>query len=138
MFGGGTTETLHRYVDETVNIGGIISQLKRQKIKKGPNEGKIMAKFILDDQFGSVDVVVFSDLYAKYVRWLDNGLAVLLTASVKDTGGVQPGRSAALQSAEQQAQRIDDEYAQISAYEVSEDDNLEDDRDPKEIEAEKY
>jgi hypothetical protein len=64
---------------------------------------------------------------------------VLLTASVKDTGGIQAGRSAALQSAEQQAQRIDDEYTRISAYEIHDDDNLEeDDRDPKEIEQEKY
>lgn len=97
-----------------------------------------MAKFVLDDQFGSVDVVVFSDLYAKYARWLENGIAVLLTATVKDTGGIQAGRSAALQSAEQNAHRIADEYARISAYEIRDDDNLEDDRDPKEIEREKY
>jgi DNA polymerase-3 subunit alpha len=138
LFANANTETLHQHVDEVVNIGGIVSQLKRSKIKKGPNEGKLMAKFILDDQFGSVDVVVFSDLYAKYLKWLDNGIAVLLTASVKDTGGIQAGRSAALQSAEQQAQRIDDEYTRISAYEIRDDDNLEDDRDPKEIEREKY
>src|SRR5207244_5010085 len=122
--------------DEVVNIGGIVSQLKKSKIKKGPNEGKLMAKFILDDQRGSVDVVVFSDLYAKYQRWLENGIAVLLTATVKDTGGVAAGRSAALQSAEQQAQRIDDEYTRTSAYDVSEDDV--DDRNPKEMEREKY
>ncbi len=134
LFANATTETLHSHVDEVVNIGGIVSNLKRSKIKKGANEGKLMAKFVLDDQFGSVDVVVFSDLYAKYVRWLDNGLAVLLTAAVKDTGGIQAGRSAALQSAEQDAQRVDDEYTRISAYEVTEDD----DRDPKEVEREKY
>src|SRR5438552_13322801 len=109
--------------------------MKGSKIKKGPNEGKLMAKFILDDQFGSVDVVVFSDLYAKYLKWLENGVAVLLTASVKDTGGMQAGRSAALQSAEQNAHR-DDEYGRISAYDVDEDEL--DDRDPKEIEREKY
>lgn len=137
IFTNATTETLSQHVDEIVNIGGIVSSIKRTKIKKGPNEGKLMAKFILDDQFGSVEVVVFSDLYAKYAKWLDNGIAVLLTASVKDTGGVQAGRSAALQSAEQQAQRIDDEYARISAYDVTEED-AEDDRDPKEIEREKY
>src|SRR5712692_3877920 len=138
LFANANTETLHQHVDEVVNIGGIVSQLKRSKIKKGPNEGKLMAKFILDDQYGSVDVVVFSDLYAKYLKWLDNGIAVLLTASVKDTGGIQAGRSAALQSAEQDAQRVDDEYTRISAYEIHDDDNLEDDRDPKEIEREKY
>src|SRR5438132_912640 len=139
LFATANTETLHQHVDEVVNIGGIVSSLKRSKIKKGPNEGKLMAKFVLDDQYGSVDVVVFSDLYAKYLKWLDNGIAVLLTASVKDTGGVQIGRSAALQSAEQNAQRVDDEYTRISAYEIRDDDNLEeDDRDPKEIEQEKY
>jgi DNA polymerase III subunit alpha len=137
LFSNANTETLSQHIDEVVNIGGIVSQIKRSKIKKGPNEGKLMAKFVLDDQYGSVDVVVFSDLYSKYAKWLDNGVAVLLTAAVKDTGGMQAGRSAALQSAEQQAQRIDDEYARISAYDVTEDD-AEDERDPKEIEREKY
>jgi DNA polymerase-3 subunit alpha len=144
IFSNATTESLYKFIDETVNIGGIVSQIKRSKIKKGPNEGKLMAKFVLDDQFGSVDVVVFSDLYSKYVKWLDNGVAVLLTAAVKDTGGMTTGRSASLQSAEQNAQRIDDEYGghpeerpRISAYEVREED-VEDDRDPKEIEREKY
>src|SRR3954447_2716283 len=145
LFAGANTDTLYRFVDQTVNIGGIVSQMKKSKIKKGPNEGKMMAKFVLDDQFGSVDVVVFSDLYAKYARWLDNGVAILLTAAVKDTGGQVGGRSASLQSAEQAAQRIDDEYgghpedrvARISAYELREED-IEDDRDPKEIEREKY
>jgi len=145
LFANATTDTLYKFVDETVNIGGIVSQMKKSKIKKGPNEGKLMAKFFLDDQAGSVEVVVFSDLYAKYMKWLDNGVAVLVTATVKDTGGQQTGRSASLQSAEQQAQHIDDEYgghpeasrARISAYELHLDD-AEDDRDPKEIEREKY
>jgi DNA polymerase-3 subunit alpha len=137
LFANATTDTLHQHVDDVVNIGGIVSQIKKSKITKGPNEGKLMAKFILDDQRGSVEVVVFSDLYSKYAKWLENGIAVLLTAAVKDTGGMQAGRSAALQSAEQNAQRPDDDYAHVSGYDVTEDD-AEDDRDPKEIEAEKY
>jgi len=140
---GVSTDTLYRFVDQQVDIAGIVSQMKRSKIKKGPNEGKLMAKFILDDQYGSVDVVVFSDLYAKYAKWLDNGVAVLLSATVKDTGGMTGGRSASLQSAEQNAQHIDDEYGghpesrRITAYEVRIEEE-EDDRDPKEIEREKY
>ncbi|MEO8034005.1 MAG: hypothetical protein ABI837_06190, partial [Acidobacteriota bacterium] len=120
----------------------------------GPNEGKLMAKFFLDDQYGSVEVVVFSDLYSKYTKWLDNGVAILLTAMVKDTGGMSGGRSASLQSAEQHALQIDDEYGghpeagggpvRISAYEIRDtyggagDAGEEDDRDPKEVEREKY
>ena len=144
LFANATTDSLYKHVDEVVNIGGIVSQIKKSKIKKGPNEGKLMAKFFLDDQAGSVEVVVFSDLYAKYMRWLENGVAVLVTATVKDTGGQQAGRSASLQSAEQSAAQIDDEYgghpenrARISAYELRLED-AEDDRDPKEIEREKY
>jgi DNA polymerase-3 subunit alpha len=145
LFSNASTDTLYRHIDEVVNIGGIVSQIKKSKIKKGPNEGKMMAKFFLDDQAGSVEVVVFSDLYAKYMRWLDNGVAVLVTATVKDTGGQQSGRSASLQSAEQSALHIDDEYGghpeargvRISAYELTLED-AEDDRDPKEIEREKY
>ena len=144
IFANANTENLHRFVDQTVNIGGIVSQMKKSKIKKGPNEGKMMAKFVLDDQFGSVDVVVFSDLYAKYAKWLDNAVPVLVTAMVKDTGGMTAGRSASLQSAEQNAQQIDDEYGghpesrpRISPYEIRLGDE-EDDRDPKEIEREKY
>ncbi|HXG58660.1 MAG TPA: DNA polymerase III subunit alpha, partial [Thermoanaerobaculia bacterium] len=144
---GVNTETLHQHVDEVVDIGGIISQLKKTKIKKGPNEGKLMAKFVLEDQYGSVDVVVFNDLFAKCAKWLEDGVPVLVTALVKDTGGVAAGRSASLQSAEQAAQSFDDEYgghpesrgpARISAYEVREDGSAEEDRDPKEIERETY
>jgi len=144
QFANTNTEKLYKHIDEVVNIGGIVSQIKKSKIKKGPNEGKMMAKFFLDDQYGSVEVVVFSDLYSKLSRWLENGVAVLVTATVKDTGGQVAGRSASLQSAEQNAQHIDDEYgghpetrARISAYEVGLED-AEDDRDPKEIEREKY
>src|SRR5687768_15985214 len=105
LFANASTDTLYKYIDEVVNIGGIVSQIKKSKIKKGPNEGKLMAKFFLDDQAGSVEVVVFSDLYQKHTRWLENGVAVLVTATVKDTGGQQAGRSASLQSAEQSAQQ---------------------------------
>jgi DNA polymerase-3 subunit alpha len=110
QFANASTETLAAKVDQEVGIGGIVGQLKKNKIKKGPNEGKLMAKFVLDDQFGSVDVVVFADLYARVASWLENGVAVFMTARVKDTGGVPAGRSASLASAEAQAQYFEDEY----------------------------
>jgi hypothetical protein len=69
-----------------------------------------MAKFVIDDQFGSVDVVVFSDLYQKVAKWLDNGVPVLITAAVKDTGGVPAGKSASLASAQAQSEQLHDEY----------------------------
>jgi len=142
QFATASTDTLAKHIDDVVHIGGIVGQLKKSKIKKGPNEGKLMAKFVLDDQFGSVDVVVFSDLYQKHARWLENGVPVLLTAAVKDTGGIPAGRSAALTSAEQQAQQIHDEYGGhpesefamgVSGYDVDVP-SEEDQRDEKEKE----
>ncbi|MGA7615050.1 MAG: DNA polymerase III subunit alpha [Thermoanaerobaculia bacterium] len=139
-FADATTETLARQVGETVRIGGIVGQLKRSKIKKGPNEGKMMAKFILDDQYGSVEVVIFSDLYARYERWLENGVPILLTATVKDTGGVPAGRSASLANAELQAARFSDEYgdhpesefgqAPVAGYEANLGDENDNEDDP--------
>jgi DNA polymerase-3 subunit alpha len=110
QFADANTETIAAKVDAEVNIGGIVGQLKKNKIKKGPNEGKLMAKFVLDDQFGSVEVVVFADLYARVASWLENGVAVFMSARVKDTGGVPAGRSASLASAEAQARYFEDEY----------------------------
>ena len=79
-------------------------------------------------------IYVYSDYEnGKHTEWGN-----VFAPWVKDTGGIQAGRSAALQSAEQNAHRIDDEYARISAYEIRDDDNLEEDRDPREIEREKY
>jgi DNA polymerase III subunit alpha len=110
QFSDATTESLATRVDQDVSIGGIVSQLKKTKIKKGRNEGRLMGRFTLDDQYGSVDVVVFADLFDKVQRWLEDALPVLVTATVKDTGGNPTGRSAALANAEQQAMTLADEY----------------------------
>ncbi|MBW3564551.1 MAG: DNA polymerase III subunit alpha [Acidobacteria bacterium] len=109
-FATASTADLHTHLDETVNLGGMVSQLKKTRIKKGRNEGKLMARMVLDDQHGEVDVVVFSELFEKVERWLEDGVAVLITANVKDTGGAPAGRSVALADAEAQARRIEDEY----------------------------
>ncbi|MDX1582964.1 MAG: DNA polymerase III subunit alpha, partial [Thermoanaerobaculia bacterium] len=110
QFSDATTETLSQKIDEAVNIGGIVNQLKKTKIKKGRNEGRLMARFTLEDQHGSVDVVVFADLFEKVQRWLEEGIPVLVSANVKDTGGTPAGRSASLASAEQQSRELGDEY----------------------------
>lgn len=110
FFSNATTATLHQHLEEVVHLGGIVEQLKPNRIKKGRNEGKLMARMTLDDQHGTVDAVIFSDMFERAQSWLENGLPVLVTATVKDTGGTPAGRSVALAAAEQQARRIDDEY----------------------------
>jgi len=110
QFTDATTETIGTRVDQVVNIAGIVHQLKKTKIRKGPNEGKLMARFSLEDQYGTVDTVVFSQLFEKCARWLEDGVPVLLTATVRDSGGSPAGRSASLAHAEREASEYRDEY----------------------------
>ena len=74
-------------VEQSVRVAGVLCGLKRQKIKKGMNEGKTMLKANLEDTSGSVSVAVFASLYEKVERWVRDDLPVLLTATVRESGG---------------------------------------------------
>ena len=52
-------------LDKTVRVGGVLVNLKKQKIKKGMNEGKTMLKAVLEDMTGSVPVAIFASLLAR-------------------------------------------------------------------------
>ena len=73
-------------VDQNVRVAGVLTQLKRQKIKKGVNEGKTMLKAFLEDTTGSVPVCVFASLYEKEGDWLAADLPVLVKAIVRESG----------------------------------------------------
>jgi DNA polymerase III subunit alpha len=85
-FGDARAAELRDRVDQTVKMAGIVTSFKRQKIKKGMNEGKLLAKFMLEDTTGQVSVVVFSALYEKVQKWLAADLPVLVTGTVRDSG----------------------------------------------------
>ena len=73
-------------LDQNVRVAGVLTQLKRQKIKKGVNEGKTMLKALLEDTTGSVPVCVFASLYEKEGAWLAADLPVLVKAIVRESG----------------------------------------------------
>ncbi len=73
-------------VDKAVRIGGVLVNLKKQKIKKGLNEGKTMLKATLEDTTGSVPVAIFASLYAKVASWIRADLPVLVTGTVRESG----------------------------------------------------
>jgi DNA polymerase-3 subunit alpha len=94
-------EQLARYADSTVeqlpahfaggaehaSVGGLVSSLKVIPIKKeGRNQGRRMAVFSLEDASGSVRVVVFPDIFDAYERQLEDGVAVLVAATLKGEG----------------------------------------------------
>jgi DNA polymerase-3 subunit alpha len=72
--------------DKTVRVGGVLVGLKKQKIKKGLNEGKTMLKAVLEDMTGSVPVAVFASLYEKVESWVRTDLPVLVTGTVRESG----------------------------------------------------
>jgi len=74
-------------VDQQVRVAGVLVNLKKQKIKKGVNEGKTMLKASLEDTTGSLPVAVFASLYERIGSWVRADLPVLVTATVRESGG---------------------------------------------------
>ncbi len=86
-FGDARVTDLPTRIDQTVRIAGVLVNVKKQKIKKGVNEGKTMLKAALEDTTGSVPVCVFASLYEKIGNWIRADLPVLTTAIVREAGG---------------------------------------------------
>jgi DNA polymerase-3 subunit alpha len=76
-------------IDQTVRIGGVLTNLKKQKIKKGQNEGKTMLKASLEDTTGTVPICVFASVFEKEGSWLTTDLPVLVTGKVRESGAAQ-------------------------------------------------
>ncbi len=72
--------------EQRVTLGGIVSQLRQRKIKSGPNAGKIMGLFVLEDLDGSVPVTLFANQYQQYAALLVEGAIVLVRGMARDRG----------------------------------------------------
>ena len=83
LFGDVTCETLRDRLDAPVKLVGLVGAIKKNQIKKGQNEGKMMAKAVVEDLTGSVPVTVFASLLERVGSWLAPGRAVLVTGTVR-------------------------------------------------------
>jgi DNA polymerase-3 subunit alpha len=86
-FADARVQELFSKVDQTVRVAGVLVNVKKQKIKKGVNEGKTMLKATLEDTTGGVPVCVFASLYEKVASWIRADLPVLMTAIAREAGG---------------------------------------------------
>jgi DNA polymerase III subunit alpha len=86
-FADARVQELISKVDQTVRVAGVLVNVKKQKIKKGANEGKTMLKATLEDTTGGVPVCVFANLYEKVASWIRADLPVLVTAIAREAGG---------------------------------------------------
>ena len=81
-----TTATLEPGIENTVTIGGVVTRPRRTKIKSGPNAGRLMGRFVLEDLEGSAPVAVFADTFERYGHLLEEGSIILIKASVRERG----------------------------------------------------
>ncbi len=81
-----TTASLEPGVEGPITIGGVVTRPQRTKIKSGPNAGRLMGRFVLEDLEGSVPVAVFADTFDRCGHLLEEEAIVIIKASVRERG----------------------------------------------------
>jgi DNA polymerase-3 subunit alpha len=81
------SRALRQDVPAQVTVGGLVTRVKRIKIKSGPNAGKVMARFVLEDLEGTVDVAVFAEALRRFEDLIQEDAAVVVRGSVRERGG---------------------------------------------------
>lgn len=74
---------LQQWIDKTVTVGGIITQVKVMKVKNGANKGKMYARFTLEDTTGQIQAILFPDLYQKKASYLETQEPLLVTGTIR-------------------------------------------------------
>jgi DNA polymerase-3 subunit alpha len=115
-----TTQSLREAEEDgRVTIGGVIARVRRNKIKSGPNAGRMMGRFVLEDLAGSMTVTVFADQLQRYGYLLEEDEIVLVTGSLRGRNGDRELRLEAITPLAD-----DDAAADVTAVEVLLDDDV--------------
>jgi DNA polymerase-3 subunit alpha len=64
---------------EEISVGGIVSNLRIVKTRKGDR----MGVFMLEDRSGAIEVVVFPEPFLKFTRLVENGTMVMVQGKVE-------------------------------------------------------
>ena len=81
-----TTRELNEGYSGAATVGGLVSNLRTTKIRSGPNEGRLMGRFVLEDLEGSIPVAVFADQLQRYGHLLQEEAAVVIKGSLRNRG----------------------------------------------------
>jgi DNA polymerase III subunit alpha len=84
-----TTVELRDGAEGPVAIAGVISRVRRIKIRGGANTGRLRGSFLLEDPHGSVEVSLFADTLQKYDSRLEEGSVVLVKGVVRERAEVE-------------------------------------------------
>ncbi len=81
-----TTDVLKEAPEGTVVVGGLVTGLARTKIKTGPNAGRLMGRFVLEDLYGRVQVTLFANQLQQFGSLLEEEAVVLVKGQVRMRG----------------------------------------------------
>ncbi len=84
-----TIDVREGVIEGQVTLGGVVSRLRKTKIKSGPNAGRLMGRFVLEDLHGSLPAALFADAMQRWGGLLEDGAVVLVKGMVR-TGGAEP------------------------------------------------
>ncbi|HVT19221.1 MAG TPA: DNA polymerase III subunit alpha [Thermoanaerobaculia bacterium] len=82
-----TTAALKEGAEGTVTVGGLVAGVSRTKIKSGPNAGRYMGRFVLEDLEGSLPVTLFANQLQQFGHLVVDEAAVLVRGQVRDRNG---------------------------------------------------
>ena len=73
-------------VDGPVTLGGLVTRLRMAKIKSGMNEGRMMARFVLEDLHGRIPVTLFANQTEQFGHLLEDEAVVIVQGEVRERG----------------------------------------------------
>ncbi len=82
-----TTGAFGEGFEGPATVGGMVSGLRRVKIKSGPNAGRLMGRFVLEDLEGGLPITLFANQMQQFGHLLEDEAIVLVKGEVRDRGG---------------------------------------------------
>jgi DNA polymerase-3 subunit alpha len=70
----------------SATLGGLITRITRTKIKSGPNAGRVMGRFVLEDLTGGLAITLFADQLQRFDGLLQEDAAVIVKGQVRERG----------------------------------------------------
>ncbi len=70
----------------SVTVGGVVSRVRNAKIKSGPNAGRMMGRFHLEDLDGRIAAVLFANQFQQFGRLIEDEAVLLVTGVARERG----------------------------------------------------
>jgi DNA polymerase-3 subunit alpha len=82
-----STADLKEGFEGAATVGGMVTNLKRIKIKTGPNAGRFMGRFVLEDLTGTLPVTLFANQLQQFGHLLADEAIILVKGEVRAREG---------------------------------------------------